>query len=63
MGHSDSSVDLMIFSIHFAGVSSLVGGINLNSALCLLTCCGVVKMQYKVDYFIEVVPLADTGKQ
>ena len=29
IGHSDSSVDLIIFSIHFAGLSSLVGAIIL----------------------------------
>jgi cytochrome c oxidase subunit 1 len=33
MGHSDSSVDLVIFSIHFAGLSSLVGGINFIATI------------------------------
>ena len=28
IGHSDTSVDLVIFALHFAGTSSLVGGIN-----------------------------------
>jgi cytochrome c oxidase subunit 1 len=33
MGHSDSSVDLVIFSIHFAGLSSLVGGVNFIATI------------------------------
>ena len=28
IGHDDSSVDLLIFGIHFAGLSSLLGAIN-----------------------------------
>ena len=33
IGHSDASVDLLIFAIHFAGISSLVGAINIISTL------------------------------
>jgi cytochrome c oxidase subunit 1 len=33
IGHSDSSVDLVIFSIHFAGLSSLVGGVNFIATI------------------------------
>ena len=33
IGHSDASVDLLIFSIHFAGLSSLFGAINFISTL------------------------------
>lgn len=33
IGHSDSSVDLIIFSIHFAGLSSLVGGVNFIATI------------------------------
>ena len=33
IGHSDASVDLLIFGIHFAGISSLLGAINFISTL------------------------------
>jgi len=28
MGHIDQSVDLVIFALHLAGVSSILGGLN-----------------------------------
>ena len=33
IGHEDASVDLLIFAIHFAGISSLLGAINFISTL------------------------------
>jgi len=33
LGHEDASVDLLIFAIHFAGISSLLGAINFLSTL------------------------------
>ena len=33
LGHEDASVDLLIFAIHFAGISSLLGAINFISTL------------------------------
>ena len=37
IGHDDSSVDLLIFGIHFAGISSITGAINFITTLLKMT--------------------------
>ena len=51
IGHSDASVDLLIFSIHFAGISSLLGAINFISTL--------LRMRWTVEpyYYWLCLPL------
>ena len=36
IGHSDSSIDFLIFSLHFAGISSLLGGINFIATIVMM---------------------------
>ena len=51
IGHSDTSVDLVIFALHFAGTSSLVGGINFIAT--------TVRMRWTLEpyYYWSKLPL------
>ena len=51
IGHDDSSVDLLIFGIHFAGLSSLLGAINFIGT--------TLKMTWTVEpyYYWSKLPL------
>jgi heme/copper-type cytochrome/quinol oxidase subunit 1 len=51
IGHSDTSVDLVIFALHFAGVSSLLGGINFIAT--------TLRMRWTVEpyYYWSKLPL------
>lgn len=41
IGHSDSSVDLAIFALHIAGLSSLLGAINFIATVINMKCPGM----------------------
>lgn len=51
IGHSDTSVDLLIFALHFAGISSLLGGINFIAT--------TARMRWTVEpyYYWSKLPL------
>ena len=51
IGHSDTSVDLLIFALHFAGTSSLLGAINFIAT--------TVRMRWTVEpyYYWSKLPL------
>ena len=51
IGHYDTSVDLVIFALHFAGISSLLGGINFIAT--------TLRMRWTVEpyYYWSKLPL------
>ena len=51
IGHSDTSLDLVIFALHFAGISSLIGGINFIAT--------TVRMRWGLEpyYYWSKLPL------
>jgi len=40
VSHSSMSVDVAIFALHMAGVSSMLGAINFITTICNMACPG-----------------------